>query len=92
VNVVTAQPIAAGAAVPFQIRVENPPADAVDLEATFASYAEMAFAGGAARVSPTAEHHEELLLDTPAEAAPAAAADPAAAPAAAQSGLRLRNG
>ena len=52
VNVVTDQPIAAGAAVPFQIRVENPPEDAVDLEATFASFSEMAFAGGPAHVSP----------------------------------------
>ena len=29
-----------------QIRVENPPSDAVDLEATFASFAEAAFAAG----------------------------------------------
>jgi predicted Zn finger-like uncharacterized protein len=32
--------LAAGASAPFQVRVENPPADAVDLEATFASFAE----------------------------------------------------
>ncbi|MGE3142325.1 MAG: hypothetical protein AB7L65_03305, partial [Hyphomonadaceae bacterium] len=32
--------IHAGASAPFQIRVENPPADAVDLEATFAAYGE----------------------------------------------------
>jgi predicted Zn finger-like uncharacterized protein len=66
VNIVTEQPIAAGAAVPFQIRVENPPEDAVDLEATFASFSEVTFAGGPAHVSPAAPP-EELLLDQPLE-------------------------
>ncbi len=66
VNVVSEEPIAAGAAVPFQIRVENPPDDAVDLEATFASFSEVTFAGGPARVSPSAPP-EELLLDQPLE-------------------------
>ena len=69
VNAITDQPIAAGAAVPFQIRVENPPSDAVDLEATFASFAEAAFAGGPAHVSPAAPE-EPLLLDTPLEETP----------------------
>ncbi len=64
VNIVTDQPIAAGAAVPFQIRVENPPEDAVDLEATFANFSEVTFAGGPAHVSPAAPP-EELLLDQP---------------------------
>jgi predicted Zn finger-like uncharacterized protein len=73
VNAITDQPIAAGAAVPFQIRVENPPSDAVDLEATFANFNEASFAGGAPMVSPTsaAPHaptlEEPLLLNTPAE-------------------------
>jgi predicted Zn finger-like uncharacterized protein len=52
VNVISDRPIAPGAAAQFQIRVENPPADAVDLEATFASFAEMSVAGGPAHVSP----------------------------------------
>ncbi len=60
---ITDQPIAAGARVPFQIRVENPPADAVDLEATFASFAEMSVAGGPAHVSPGVRSALELLLD-----------------------------
>jgi predicted Zn finger-like uncharacterized protein len=66
VNAITDQPVAAGAAVPFQIRVENPPADAVDLEATFASFSDMAMAGGSAHVSPpTPAPQDELLLDEP---------------------------
>lgn len=60
VDVVTDTPIAAGAAAPFQIRVENPPDDAVDLEATFASFAEAAMAGGPAHVSPNTEEPLEL--------------------------------
>jgi predicted Zn finger-like uncharacterized protein len=66
VNAITDQPIAAGAAVPFQIRVENPPTDAVDLEATFANFSDMAQAGGAAHVSPAVQ--EPLVLDQPVEA------------------------
>lgn len=65
VNVVTDQPIAAGESTLFQIRIENPPVDAVDLEATFASFAEMSVAGGAAHVSPTVD--DELLLTDPIE-------------------------
>lgn len=68
VNQITDEPIAAGAAVPFQIRVENPPADAVDLEATFASFNEASLAGGAPLVSPAAHAEEPLLLDQPVEA------------------------
>jgi predicted Zn finger-like uncharacterized protein len=67
VNAITDQPIAAGAAVPFQIRVENPPTDAVDLEATFASFSDMAQAGGPAHVSPATTAQEPLVLDQPIE-------------------------
>lgn len=67
VNAITDQPVGAGAAVPFQIRVENPPADAVDLEATFASFSDMAMSGGTAHVSPSPEPQDELLLDEPLE-------------------------
>ena len=66
VSSISETPVEAGAAIPFQIRVENPPADAVDLEATFASFVEAPMAGGAARVSPAAPE-EPLLLDQPAE-------------------------
>lgn len=57
-------PLTAGAATPFQVRVENPPADAVDLEATFASFAEAASAD-APHVSPviSAPHGEEAPLE-----------------------------
>jgi hypothetical protein len=65
VNSITDQPVEAGAAIPFQIRVENPPADAVDLEATFASFAELSVAEGAAHVSPSSVAPEELLLTEP---------------------------
>lgn len=74
INSVTDDPIAAGAAVPFQIRVDNPPADAVDLEATFASYEERALADGPARVTPAYEE-PPLLLDTPVAEEPAAATE-----------------
>ena len=62
VHAVTEVPLAAGGATPFQIRVENPPADAVDLEATFASFAELNTAGGAAHVSPSSHTEEPLEL------------------------------
>jgi len=69
VNVITDQPVAAGASIPFQIRVENPPADAIDLEATFANFSEAQFAGGPARVSPeapvVAPEQDALTLDQP---------------------------
>ncbi|WP_395645838.1 MJ0042-type zinc finger domain-containing protein [Terricaulis sp.] len=65
VHAVTDQPIAAGAAVPFQIRVENPPADAVDLEATFASFSDATFAGGPAHVSPPVTEQPPLELTEP---------------------------
>ncbi len=76
VNAITDQPVAAGGAIPFQIRVENPPADAVDLEATFANFNEASFAGGPAMVSPSQQQpaasstghvDEPLLLNTPLE-------------------------
>ena len=53
VQAVSEAPLAAGGAAPFQIRVENPPADAVDLEATFASFTELNSVAGASHVSPT---------------------------------------
>lgn len=97
VNVVTDQPLAAGGATQFQIRVENPPADAVDLEATFASFAEVSYAGGPPRVSPSSTYDTELLLTEPVDEShdPAGAEEGAAtAPPAPQPGLslRLRNG
>lgn len=89
VNVITEEPLAAGASTSFQIRVENPPVDAVDLEATFASFAETSYAGGAPRVSPApAPVEEELLLDQPVEEG-VSVEEPAAAPGLS---LRLRNG
>jgi hypothetical protein len=80
VNTVANHPVAAGAAVPFQIRVENPPTDAVDLEATFASPGEQAMAGGPAHVTPGArdDHQEPLVLTQPA----AEHVDPAGLPSA----------
>lgn len=67
VNVVSETPIPAGEAVPFQIRVENPPSEAVDLEATFADFSEATFASSTPRVSPVAPEAEEapLVLDQP---------------------------
>lgn len=67
VNTVVDHPLAPGAAVPFQIRVDNPPADAVDLEATFASPGEALAAGGPAHVTPgVRDDREPLVLTTPA--------------------------
>jgi predicted Zn finger-like uncharacterized protein len=60
VQAVSETPLNAGAATPFQIRVENPPADAVDLEATFASFAELNSVA-ATHVSPTPPPLEEPL-------------------------------
>lgn len=89
VNVVTEEPLAAGGSTAFQIRVENPPVDAVDLEATFASFAEASYAGGPPRVSPAASTMEEpLLLDTVVDEGEGAG-EPASAPGLS---LRLRNG
>jgi predicted Zn finger-like uncharacterized protein len=92
VNTVTDQPLIAGESIPFQIRVENPPADAVDLETTFASFSEMSVADSLPRVSPEVapapEHSEEpLTLDQPVEPHPAttSALEPIA-------GLRFTNG
>lgn len=89
VNVITEEPLAAGGATPFQIRVDNPPVDAVDLEATFASFAEAPYAGGPARVSPTAATHEEPLVLDQAVPEGEGAEEPASAPGLS---LRLRNG
>ena len=89
VNVITEEPLAAGASAPFQIRVENPPVDAVDLEATFASFAESSYAGGPPRVSPAAPAEEPLLLE---EVAPDGEAGEEPAAAAPGLSLRLRNG
>lgn len=58
VHVLSETPLAAGASAPFQIRVENPPADAVDLEAAFASMTE-AYAA-------SVEHHDPAPVATPA--------------------------
>jgi len=82
VNAVSDQPLAAGTATRFALRVENPPADAVDLEATFATYAEAAQVGGPAHVSPGAQtqQHEPLLLTQPADQAPLPAPPASAAP------------
>lgn len=66
VQVVTHAPLPAGQATPFQIRLENPPADAVDMEATFASMAEAASANVASAAppsaAPAAAHAEPLTL------------------------------
>lgn len=70
VNQISEEPVPAGGAVPFQIRVDNPPSDAADLEASFASFAELSLAAGMPRVSPAqppATTEEPLLLDQPVE-------------------------
>lgn len=76
VNMIAEHPLAAGASTPFHIQVENPPADAVDLEATFANFGEQAVAGGPAHVSPGGVTHEEPLeLSHPVEPPPAPSAE-----------------
>jgi len=89
VNVITEEPLGAGASMPFQIRVENPPVDAVDLEATFASFAEASYAGGPPRVSPATPTPEEPLVLEDVVEEGAHAEEPASAPGLS---LRLRNG
>lgn len=89
VNVITEEPLAAGASTPFQIRVENPPVDAVDLEATFASFAESSYAGGPPRVSPTAPAEEPLTLEDVVDEGEHGEEPASAAPGLS---LRLRNG
>lgn len=89
VNVITEEPLAAGASTPFQIRVENPPVDAVDLEATFASFAESSYAGGPPRVSPTAPAEEPLVLEDVVDEGEHGEEPASAAPGLS---LRLRNG
>lgn len=78
VQVLDSAPIGAGEATPFQLRLENPPADAVDLETSFASFAEATVASTAPRVSPPVpEPHDALELTHPVDGegheAPAAA-------------------
>lgn len=63
--------IPAGHAAAFQIRLENPPADAVDLEAAFASPGEAARETAQA-ASPTAALEGPLVLGPEQDAAPAA--------------------
>ncbi|HWA01031.1 MAG TPA: MJ0042-type zinc finger domain-containing protein [Caulobacterales bacterium] len=67
VQAVQTAAIAPGAAAPFHIRVENPPSDAVDLEATFASFAEAA----TANAHGPATHQAPLELNQPLESEPA---------------------
>ncbi|MES1199470.1 MAG: MJ0042-type zinc finger domain-containing protein [Pseudomonadota bacterium] len=74
--VATIQPnaIAPGAAAPFHIRVENPPGDAVDLEATFASFAEASAANVHPAAAPPLEAHDAaapLELNQPVASEPA---------------------
>jgi hypothetical protein len=89
VHAMEAAPLAAGGAAPFQIRVENPPADAVDLEATFASFAEANAAGGSVAppsAAPAAAPHDaplelhEPLLDEEGHGEPAAFNDSGGGP------------
>jgi len=67
VHALNAPTMPAGAATPFQIRLENPPVDAVDLEASFASFAEAAQSNDVPRVSPPtpANDHAPLELTEP---------------------------
>lgn len=84
VHMITQQKLHGGQSTPFQIRIENPPADAVDLEATFASAAEAHQAQVTASNEP-AHAQEPLVLDTPVDEngqplPPAAAASAATGP------------
>lgn len=88
VHALDARMIEAGGTLPFLIRLDNPPADAVDLEATFASYREAGDAplsamgpGPAPVVDPDGEPLE-LSAD-------AIVSDGAVTPANAPMGLRL---
>jgi predicted Zn finger-like uncharacterized protein len=76
VHAMDTAPVVAGAAAAFQIRLENPPADAVDLEATFASFAE----ANAANATPQApeSHDAPLELHEPLDEEGHAAEAPAA--------------
>src|SRR5262249_5063056 len=64
VHAVDAHRLHGGQSTPFQIRVETPPADAVDLEATFASPAEAHMAQTASN-DPAPSQQEPLVLNTP---------------------------
>ncbi len=67
VHAVDAHGIAAGGGAPFQIRLENPPAEAVDLEASFAGFGEAptAMGGPAESVVEPADAHSALGLEAP---------------------------
>ena len=64
VHTIANAPLGAGTSTPFQIRLENPPADAVDLEATFASFGE----ANAVADASQSQHDEPLLLTHPVDA------------------------
>lgn len=76
VNVIPEGHVAPGAAAPFQIRIDNPPTDAVDLEATFASFAEAHGANAHAAATPAAHQApldlHDVVPDHPAATEPAA--------------------
>lgn len=87
VHALDARMIEAGGALPFLVRLDNPPADAVDLEAAFASYREagdapMSAGPGAAPVVDPFGEPLELSAD-------AVVSDGEAAPVHAPAGLRL---
>lgn len=63
VHAIGAAEIAPGQGAPFQIRLENPPVDAADLEAAFASYGEAE--RGAVMARPMNEHGAEAPLVDP---------------------------
>ena len=62
VHAVTQSTLTAGQSTPFQIRLENPPADAVDLEATFATLGDHVTT---AENAPPAAQQPPLELTTP---------------------------
>lgn len=64
IQTIGAGPIRAGAATPFQIRVENPPAEAVDLETSFATHAEAAAYAAHAPAHPAAPTSMDAPTDS----------------------------
>ncbi|MBI1188916.1 MAG: DUF3426 domain-containing protein [Alphaproteobacteria bacterium] len=88
VHALEARVIEAGGALPFMVRLDNPPVDAVDLEAAFASYREAGdapMASPAARPAPVVDPDGEPLELSADSVVP----DAAVAPAGAAGGLRL---
>jgi len=88
VHALDARVIEPGMTLPFIVRLDNPPADAVDLEATFASYRE----AGDAPMTASSQRPAPLVdpLGEPLELGPdAEVAEGHVAPARAPSGLRL---